>query len=741
MAKKSAMTHKVSENINRNPTVVLNQLKDLIKIHVSFNLKSSLSDPGFFGHVDDFSKSSGILSVKTSITHDDQILVTLGIIKLIEEPVSPYRGLLDHLSNLGEKVWLQQSEKDFYEIAFKVDPAPLGITRMEGLKQKIEEVIAISKFLQQTVVHPGEDFVKLAEKYKNIKTLLSPVYPMNERIEVGSTIESKVSEVIGFIESGICVAITSIQKLSMDFFLSAMSGALKFHGKTIGNYIENSLLLKGVPELINKAPGTVVVPSIVLSFGTNAYDRASEIDALLAILSKNGSPLLFTGNYAEHQSVFGSGQGHQAQPLQPAIIHIKYGDIPIESLIDFAIDREISSKPAISKPDIEKLKTNILGLFQSGELNFENLDIIVSIVRRKFTGVELNVEQIFKIFKSQKETFRGLNTGRKQFRDESIQQNFFNGMQAGKFPEFLKKNLVGQEEALEEATERLWTEFLTRPLNQPIRMILQGIPGVGKSEFSQCVADYFNIPQVSIDTASLQSHHEASSLLLGSGRGIVQSYMPGKLETMAKHHESCVVEVADLDHCEPGVRGFIADLFLHILQTGYAQTATGETISCANLIIIFTINLPGGKDESVLKGLGFNSEINSEEIKSRTLKEMKAMFSSAFVSRIGNPILFKPFCMDEKVAIMEIALEKSLHTSIQNLRAPIGEISIPSGIGNVFSSQIEMIDQGLGARGIYDLARKIVTELVSENFDKIKNSSTDVLKLSLNKSNQIIINL
>jgi len=398
-------------------------------------------------------------------------------------------------------------------------------------------------------------------------------------------------------------------------------------------------------------------------------------------------------------------------------------------------------KPGISKAEVEELQSEISNLFHSGELNFENLDLTISIIRSKFSGEDKDIEQVFNALNSQKETFRGLNTGNKHQREDSIQQNFFTGMRAGKFPEYLKENLVGQEIALEEATNRLWTEFLTRPIHQPIRMILQGIPGVGKSEFSQLVASYFNIPQVSIDTASLQSHHEASSLLLGSGRGIVQSYMPGKLETMAKHHESCVVEVADLDHCEPEVRGFVADLFLHILETGFAQTATGETISCANLIIIFTINLPGGKDESVLKGLGFNSQVSTGEILNRTLKEMKAMFSGAFVSRVGNPILFKPFSLDEKVAIMEMALNNSMRTSLQNIKSGIGKIKITPGIGSFFIPQIEMLDQGLGARGIYDLARKVITDIISENFDKVKDSSADMLTLKLNKSDQLVINL
>jgi len=179
------MTHKISENKIGNPTIVLSQVKDIIKSQISFELHPSPSGPGFFGVADDLSKTKGILSVKAALTLDDQILVELGIFKLIEEPVAPFKVLLGHISNLGERVWLQQNENDFFEVVFKVDPAPMGVTRMGSLKQKIEEISAIAEFLQETVKQPSEDFVKLTEQYKKVKSILSPVYPLGENFEPG----------------------------------------------------------------------------------------------------------------------------------------------------------------------------------------------------------------------------------------------------------------------------------------------------------------------------------------------------------------------------------------------------------------------------------------------------------------------------------------------------------------------------------------------------------------------------
>ncbi|MCD4737066.1 MAG: hypothetical protein K8R53_13565, partial [Bacteroidales bacterium] len=232
--------------------------------------------------------------------------------------------------------------------------------------------------------------------------------------------------------------------------------------------------------------------------------------------------------------------------------------------------------------------------------------------------------------------------------------------------------------------------------------------------------------------------HEASTLLLGSGRGIVQSYMPGKLEMIAKHHKGYVVEVADLDHCAPEARSFISALFLHILETGCAQTATGEKISCANLIIIFSINLPGGKDEMVLKGMGFNNMLSQNDIVMDTTKEIKRLFSSAGVGRLGLPIIFMPFSWEEKIQILELALNKSLKTSLINLKINESKAGLISGTGQKVSDLLETIDHSLGARGIYDLAGELVTNLVRENLDQITVNSGKLL-IGADKNKLIII--
>lgn len=733
------MTDKIKENNAANASISVNQLKDVIRRHVSFTLFPALSGSGFYGAREEASGGSGILSANAYLTGDGNIIVSLGVLRASGNPAGSYIRLLEILGNLGENVWLQQRGKDFYEVAFRVEAAPMGITRMERVSKKVAEIAEVAGVLQEMVVTPDDNHVKLAEKYDKVKNFLKPILPLKDNVAPGNAMTKRAGEVMRLLDAGISVAITSEQRIVTDFFMASLATRMMKEGTSLGLYIEGMLQSRGIPDLISKAPGIVAIPSVALSLGTNIYDRAGEMDVIMSVIAEKGTPVLFTGSYPEHQGVFGSGQGSQANPLHPAIVHLDKKDIVFISLLEFALDRCSAGMIPLTPERAVKIRGNMMKLYKSGELKSDNLDLMYPLVKSNIKGEEAEFPLTFDLLSSLRESFRGLRVKASRKRDDNLQQKFFIEMRSGSFQAYLAENLIGQQFALDEAVRRLWSEFLTRPATQPVRMVLQGTPGTGKSEFSLRVAEYFKIPHVSIDTASMQSHHEASSLLLGSGRGIVQSYMPGKLEVMAKHHEGCVVECADLDHCEPSIRGYIADLFLHILDKGYAQTATGETISCANLIIIFTINLPGGKDETVLKGMGFNSVVSREEVLSRTVKEIKAMFSGAFVSRTGRPILFKPFSTDEKAAIFEMALHKSIATSLANMKSDISEVIVSEGVGLTILQDVELPDEAAGARGLYDLAREKATDLVVANFERIISPGGNILEISVDEANQLLI--
>ena len=728
------MTGKYSEKAVIKPATTLHQIREMIEPYVDYPLLPIPQGAGYYGEQDDKSgESKGLISALVKAADENQIIVRLGICRITSHAKVPAAQMLQFYANLGDKIAIQALEKNLFGALLKVDASPMGPSRAEHLQRKLSEIAAFSDFLHGYAALNAQKFRHLREKYKNVLPSVEPVIPYLGIRDCSESMKTKAAHTVDMLKAGICVAVRSEFDLPTRYFLARLADRLMAEGDTIGFYTESALVSRGLPELLAKAPGYVSVPSIVLAFTSSSYERATEVDSLLKILQKRGKAVLFTGNFSEHQALFGSGQGQAANPLQPAIVKIDHQDFSVMELLEFTLDKE-----PVKKESKSIIAGRINALFERGILSLENLDLINPLVNNLIADPDNDPEKFALTLKSSRETFRGLNTGQRKKRNEDIQSTFVETMTNGGFVVYLQEHLVGQKEALAKADQRLRTEFLTRPAYQPVRMLLQGIPGVGKSEFCKCLSNFFDVPHVSIDTASLQSHHEASSLLLGSGRGIVQSYMPGKLEMMARHHKGCIVEVADLDHCPSGVRAFIADLFLHILENGYAQTATGETISCANLIIVFTINLPGDRDEMVLKGLGFNSMLSEGDIIRKTTKEIKSMFSGAFISRVGLPVIFKPFGEKEKAGIMEMALRKSLLVCLENIGGQNAKVNVATGTGEKLLPAINELEEGMGARAIYDMARQMVSVEIVRHIEGLLREGSKTITISV-KNQQLNI--
>ena len=169
------------------------------------------------------------------------------------------------------------------------------------------------------------------------------------------------------------------------------------------------------------------------------------------------------------------------------------------------------------------------------------------------------------------------------------------------------------------------------------------------------------------------------------------SYQSGRLEQAAKHHSGVVIEVSDLDHANPSARSYLADLFLQVLEVGEATSATGATFSCANAIFAFTLNLPNGMDELVRRGIGFENAPNRNHIAGKVATEIKGILSSAFLSRVGRPILFDPLSGEILGRIIELAIEASIPTAAARLGQPVAGIEVVPGTGMKLMSSLSFL--------------------------------------------------
>jgi ATP-dependent Clp protease ATP-binding subunit ClpA len=226
------------------------------------------------------------------------------------------------------------------------------------------------------------------------------------------------------------------------------------------------------------------------------------------------------------------------------------------------------------------------------------------------------------------------------------------------------------------------------------------------------LATLLGVPFINIDAASMSDYHTASAQLLGSGRGIVGSHEPGRLEQAAKHHTGAVIEVSDLDHAAPSVRSQLADLFLQVLGSGEIQTATGAMVSCANLIIAFTMNLPAGSDERAHRSIGFGDAPSHREVSQRVIAEIKTMLSAAFLSRVGSPILFEPLAEDSLAEIARRAVEESVASALSRMGMAFSEIIVNQDVGNAVLAAVEVNLTSFGVRALVEKARSLSADAV-----------------------------
>jgi hypothetical protein len=475
---------------------------------------------------------------------------------------------------------------------------------------------------------------------------------------------------------------------------------------------------KALIEMTRRAPGIMAVPAVSLSLGTNPYEMGHEVQALLASLSAAGRPVIFTGAFEQLQSVFRGGQGGASDPLRPIVRHVP--NIPLEVLTRFAIrsaGRLVGGLPEAAE---EELTNQTLAALQKSD-PAEPGRILPIVASRtvnawangKKTSLSPPASFAAKV-SGLSETLAGLSARPRAARSTDVQERYAQVLTDSNLLAYWQEHLLAQDRALDQLAARLRMECLTRPPYQPLRYCAQGTPATGKSESAALLARRLGIPHINIDAASLPDYYTAAAQLLGSGRGIVGSYQSGRLEQAAKHHTGALIEVSDLDHATPQVRAVLGDLFLQVLETGEAQSAAGAMFSCANLIFAFTMNLPDGMDEAVRKGIGFNQTPSDQAVRARVAAEIKRLLSSAFLSRIGTPILFAPLSGEALAAIIERAIKSAVQSAVDRLHLAAGEVLLAEGVGARVVSGMEASISSFGARALLEHGRLLAAQAVIE---------------------------
>lgn len=666
----------------------------------------------------------GVQAVQGALADGGVVIVKLELVRAHEGARVNAALFFRHLAGLGERARLIPPVGDSTTgtrslwTELRVHGSLMSFTRECAFLDELRKIDELAVALLKDVPSEIND-ERIQKLYRGLDEYLVPVLPWErEPAETDDPIAAWGRETRDLLLSGGSIAFESPCTILEAYGLSVIAAALREQGGTLGRAISTAIPCRGILELAGKAPGPIAVPAIRISLGSNPYELNNEAQALLAGLSSAGLPTVFTGTFEQLQSVFHGGQGSVCDPLLPIVRRLPPVTIP--EIVRYAVweaARKAGGVPPAAQAELAGVLLASIDRRPMADAHRLLPFAANRLVRAWSKGHPLppaGADAFVATIGNLAETFAGLGNRPRVARSPEVQTHHVRAFTDPVLLDYLKEHLLGQDAALEQLVSRLRMEALSRPAHQPIRYCAQGTPGTGKSESAVLLARRLEIPFINIDAASMSDPHTASSQLLGSGRGIVGSHQSGRLERAAKHHRGVVVEVSDLDHATPPVRAALADLFLQVLETGEAQSAMGAMFSCANLILAFTMNLPGGRDEALRTQIGFCNTPTRRDVNRQVAAEIQRTLSGAFLSRVGTPIVFDPLDGDALARILERAIRATLLDAAERLGAGVGDVVLEPGLGFHVLDRLESRLISYGARALLEHGRSLATDAFME---------------------------
>ena len=208
-------------------------------------------------------------------------------------------------------------------------------------------------------------------------------------------------------------------------------------------------------------------------------------------------------------------------------------------------------------------------------------------------------------------------------------------------PSILKKNLKGQDAALEEVGRLIKVGFMKlgqrkKPL---VALLLLGPTGVGKTETAKIINSVIfpGKPLIRFDMSNFQTKEDIKKLI-----GDITTDAPGLLSLAIEKHVSGVLL---LDEIEKANKDLI-NIFLSVLDEGYFTDGFGKKVDCKNLIIIATSNATSGE-------LLNKNELSKYEFVDSLVE--RGIFLREFLNRFDEIIIYQFLSKD---ALREMALSE-----------------------------------------------------------------------------------
>jgi ATP-dependent Clp protease ATP-binding subunit ClpB len=243
--------------------------------------------------------------------------------------------------------------------------------------------------------------------------------------------------------------------------------------------------------------------------------------------------------------------------------------------------------------------------------------------------------------------------------------------QAAAFAKTLDRNIVGQEQAVEELAN-IYQTFLAglNPPGRPVgNLLFLGPTGSGKTRVVEAMAQaLFGDPRscIKIDCAEFQQSHEIAKLI-GSPPGYLGHRETHPVLTQQAidqwHTEKLKLSILLFDEIEKASDA-LWQLLLGILDKGTLTLGDNRRVDLSQCIIIMTSNLGAAEMSNLANGrFGFSPKAEvltddfDEKIDRTAVEAARRKFTPEFMNRIDKVVVFKTLRAAHLQKILDLELE------------------------------------------------------------------------------------
>ena len=210
---------------------------------------------------------------------------------------------------------------------------------------------------------------------------------------------------------------------------------------------------------------------------------------------------------------------------------------------------------------------------------------------------------------------------------------------------YLRKNLIGQEEAVEGIVNSI--KLIASGLYKNASFFFIGPTGVGKTELARLLGNKYSGNFWKINCAEYANAHEYAKLI-GSPPGYVGHSENSIMSEKAEKSNRWIIL---FDEIEKAHHKFY-DFLLSLLDEGTCTDNMGRLLDFSESIFIFTSN-QGISTAKTGRRLGFGGqEVGVSGCKDEIKNSVKSRFPAEFMNRIDNYVFFNTL---DKVSVRKIA--------------------------------------------------------------------------------------